>query len=1281
MTKSDRQPQQDRGRGQDDERPDNDERPGKATPKRAPSRAGWLLSRLAVMLVLLAVLGFFAPTIIATTGLWKPILAAAAPKIADKVHVGALSLGWLSPIQLRNVRVLEADGQLLAEAALVRSQKTLLELAGDATNLGTFEVTDPRANIVLRSGGSNIEDFLAKLPKDDEKKNKPDAPVQFGLVVTRGSVQLDDQIAGRKWSLDNLNLEFAWPAAAGEAKTGKLSASIAPALGGVEVTQTSAAAGPGSPVSVVPAGAVLADFTWQPGEENDALGTGRASIRLSSVATESLEGALRRFAADIRPQGPVTLDASYSWSGKGKSQQVVVRELASPRLTIASPALLGTDVVSTTIASGQADVQLAGDKLAINQLRLDSTLIQAAGSGSAAIGSLTPTSLLGVPGAGDTTQIEVQGRINLAELARQLPTTLRMREGTQITSGSVQMSLTSRAEVGGRRWDGSLKTDQIQATALGRPIQFDQPLSISAIVRQTPQGPVIDELIGQASFLHLQGSGTLDEGLITADADLNRLVAELGRLIDWGDTRLAGMFGGQIQWRRGERDNWQAAAAARVQNFELAAAGLAPWKEQDLTVNANLNGQLIGTSLEQINSGKLTVIGAADRLEAELTGPVSLAATPTPSASQWPVKFALQGELATWLPRVQPFVALGEWRMAGAVNASGSGRFSAAGSELGPTTVRVEQLAIDGPSLSIREPVAKLDTAGAWDQAKATLTLPSTTFASSSIAFRADDIRFAASDRPTVTGLVDFRGDLGKLTSWLGSPDTPRGWQLAGALTGHVEVGYQGQTLSAAWTTDVEKLVYLTPLAPPAAGRAALASARDTKWEALWEEPRLTFAGQATYDPVAGKFQLSRSNLATSLLGCSAIGSVSDVTGLCLADLQGEINYDLADASQRLSQTLAGLDREKVDYDKLSDTGKLRRNLRSVVDELKLVGQEKRSFVLRGPLFPPPAPISPANPAAVVTGPLVSDQLTGEASLGWQSARYVGLLAGKADVRARIDHGIVHIGPVDIPISEGRLTTAPRLLLNAPERTLVVDRGPLVEQVRISPEMFHTWMMYIAPLVAQAAEAEGKFSLSLEGASVPLVNADRSNVAGTLQIHGAQVRPGPLTRQYIDMARQVQAIINAKAGEAQSGEASPLVVLPEQNVQFDVREGAVHHNGFTMTVKDVAITTQGSVRISDQTLNLVASIPIQENWFKKKDRESGLLSSLKGQSLKIPIRGTLTQPRPDARILQDFGKQVAGSAVQGLLDKGLEKGQGVLQDELGKGLNRLFGPRPQNPPK
>src|SRR5205085_4399335 len=102
-------------------------------------------------------------------------------------------------------------------------------------------------------------------------------------------------------------------------------------------------------------------------------------------------------------------------------------------------------------------------------------------------------------------------------------------------------------------------------------------------------------------------------------------------------------------------------------------------------------------------------------------------------------------------------------------------------------------------SVAIREPIIKVETSGAWNQAKSTLTLGSTTFASSAIAFRADGVRASLGKEPSIVGTIDLRGDLSKLMAWVPSSQQPTS-RIDGALTGHMEIGYRGQSLAANWT-------------------------------------------------------------------------------------------------------------------------------------------------------------------------------------------------------------------------------------------------------------------------------------------------------------------------------------------------------------------------------------------------------------------------------------------------------------------------------------------------
>jgi hypothetical protein len=249
-------------------------------------------------------------------------------------------------------------------------------------------------------------------------------------------------------------------------------------------------------------------------------------------------------------------------------------------------------------------------------------------------------------------------------------------------------------------------------------------------------------------------------------------------------------------------------------------------------------------------------------------------------------------------------------------------------------------------------------------------------------------------------------------------------------------------------------------------------------------------------------------------------------------------------------------------------------------------------------------------------------------------------------------------------------------------------------------------------MLAVATRAEGKFSLSLDGANVPLGAPVASDVDGTLAIQSAQVGPGAGAEPVLNAIKQVRSFLDGGASAAAGDDPNRgWMVLPKQDVVFRVHDGVVTNEGLRIGIGDVVITTSGRVAIESQQINLLVSIPMQDSWFKRQD---GFFASLKGQTITIPVDGTLTQPRLDSRVIQDLGKQLAGNALRGVIGQQLERGlqgiggaqpgntqpgatqpgtpaggqprglEGILQGGLGQGLNRIFGqppaqPQPQQP--
>ncbi len=121
---------------------------------------------------------------------------------------------------------------------------------------------------------------------------------------------------------------------------------------------------------------------------------------------------------------------------------------------------------------------------------------------------------------------------------------------------------------------------------------------------------------------------------------------------------------------------------------------------------------------------------------------------------------------------------------------------------------------------------------------------------------------------------------------------------------------------------------------------------------------------------------------------------------------------------------------------------------------------------------------------------------------------------------------------------------------------------------------------------------------------------------------------------------------------------SAWMSMTEQQIDIQMADGRVHHRGLEMNVHDVVIRTQGWVGL-DQSLSMLAEVPIRDQWVQR-DR---FLSALRGQSIRIPITGTLSHPKVDRSALRQLSRQLLGGAAERL-----------LQDELQRQLKNLFRP-------
>lgn len=1165
---------------------------------------------------LVGALVWFAPTIAVRSPLKNRIISSATSDLRGKVSVGSVSAGWLSPIVARDIVVFDVDGERIVELASARIDKTLVSLIGDRTDLGTVAIERPVINLVLRRDGSNLEDAIAEYLKPSEE---PASPIGCEFTVTHGTVNVTDATTGSQWQAADLEATAVLPKDANSPITARVDTALALPDG--------------------EAGHLKSELLWQRDEPDAAnVGKGNLSIAAQSLPIDLAAPVLSRFAPGVAAGGVLDGGVQLDW---GETNQTVeVAALSVNDFTLSAPQWIGQERIDLKSIATSGKLAHRAGSWEVDQLQLESDLGTLKATGSAVIQPSETGNLVNeILEALRYGRIQLEGQFDLARLARMIPQTLHVRAGTRVSTGQLTVGLVSDSSTGKQRWDSRFAVSDLSAMYQGRRLESRQPIVLTVAVEESAGEISIEQLTCTSSFLTVNANGSSAAGSATLSGDFALLAAEVGKFIDLGGAKLAGQLNANVDWRQETEQKWQVEGTAAAKQFELIAAEQRPWREQHLSVSFSGVGQPSERNLRALDEAEFRVASGGDEL--------SLEVLPAPAGSvrdaSWPIKVDVKGELATWLARLQPFVALRGWNIDGALDLTATADVAVDRVQIKRADAFITNLYASNGTVFVNENRVEIGTKGLWDQQTGTFTSPDTTFASSTVAFRAADVAVRTSG-PSFAGSLSYRGDLGRLLALTSDPKQPASRQLAGQATGTLAARYDKGVTTGTLSADVKEFAYLTRTEPKA--QPILNASREEAWSEVWREPEMKLGASVTYDPAADSLQIAELQAAASTVSIGASGSVKELSQRCTADISGQVAYDLQQVTARFRQTLG--------------------------DDFQISGRDTRPFRFQGPLLPASKEPDALHPVSLENQPATTDSLSemladmmAQASLGWSSAQVQGFAIGPGELDARLQSGVLRVNPFELPVAEGRMHLAPQIYLDRTPMVMTLPKGPLVEQVQISPEMCGKWLKYVAPLVANATAAQGRFSVSLAGATIPLDAPTGGDVEGELEIHQAQVGPGPLSQQLLWLASAIKAAADGRPWDGTSTLANTWLDLPQQRVAFRMVDERVYHDGLQVQVKDVVIRTKGSVG-TDQTISLEAEVPVRDEWVAR----SRYLASLRGQSLRVPIHGTLTSPKLDQSAIRQITQQAAMGAVNGL-----------IQDEVNKGLNSLlekaFGPAPQ----
>ncbi|MEM7810773.1 MAG: hypothetical protein AAF532_04770 [Planctomycetota bacterium] len=786
-------------------------------------------------------------------------------------------------------------------------------------------------------------------------------------------------------------------------------------------------------------------------------------------------------------------------------------------------------------------------------------------------------------------------------------------EVEELEAGRLRVRLSARHGEAGHRL--SAKAEVSDLAVAGRPAAAS-PFTLDVDAGYTRDGFDVRTLACRSSFLMLEGGGTRARASARATLDLGRFEAETAR---W--------FGREPRGNRGVLEARVAAVAegsnrltveAVVTGREIAAR-LFDVTFREPSLRATGSAALVTEGLTPVAAerGRVEIEFGGDRVVADLLEPLDLAAggisaarlgvTATGDAGRFVERLARMSDSAAPVPGLSG-------RLDGRTElVLADESVTVSGLDATVTSLRFRADGVD-----VRENRVRV-TGGLTSRRDATdVVAEEIVWRSDSLSCRLSEVAVAGTDGGLRGGArVAYRGGLDRVAGWFpGLSATRPGGVVEGGGTLKIADG----KLDYTGRSEVSRPALLGATGP------------------VWSGQRATLDAAVSYAAVEDRLDVTRFGLTADANAANVTGSIASLTSSAVAELTGDLTLDPA--------SLAG------------ESG------------VTLSGPTKQPLTVRGPLLPP-------------AGRTVDPSLVVETGVGWASGNAGGFPLGPASLPVKLSGGVATVTETSVAASGGTVRLGGTVDLRG-ERTVVrFPSGRLADRVQVTPAVTASWLSRATPLVAGTG-LTGAVSVDVSQAALP---ADRPElVSSQSRVHLHELvgtAGGPAASLYgvLSQIEQISdlaggggdalGILNSAtslAGNLLGGGGGvpvggmPNMTVPEQTVSVTTRNGVITHDRMLVRFGDsIEVTTSGRVA-SDGRIDLVAAVPVLDRWVGDR----GLPDSLRGQTLRIPIGGTLESPQVDGRVVAELLRATGAGRVENEL-------RGRLRDELGEEADDAVG--------
>lgn len=482
------------------------------TPVRRRRKWPWVVA--VTILVILLVIVLLIPVVLSSDQFTRWLQAQISQNTGGQASIRNFSVGWFRGVRIDGFRLREPNGWAVVDVNRITTTPHYASLLSGTLALGRTVLNEP--NIILN---------LRERPPSTAQK-----PTDFNelerireVVVRDGRVRLTDT-TGQMVQLANWNADLS---VRPPGQTSRFN---------TDAVVLASASQPSGQLTVVGQATPNKATGWS------LRGTsGDVTIDVNDLNLASVAPFLNLAGLQVQARGQVS--GHIAGAIQNGQIQNLNATVTGQDVDLAGQSLNG-DQLRTAQLNARASLAQTGEVIDVNQLDVRTDWARVVLTGTL---PKSPGSLSQLLESGAAYNVRGNFEVNLAAVLSQMPRTLGVRPGTQVTSGQATGKINTVTENGRAVLTAQAQVVDLAGVVNNQQVSMGGPVQAALQLSSGKQGAQLDNLDITAPFAKVTARGTFQQIDYQAQANLASLQTQLGPFINLGPYRLAGQLATQGQ--------------------------------------------------------------------------------------------------------------------------------------------------------------------------------------------------------------------------------------------------------------------------------------------------------------------------------------------------------------------------------------------------------------------------------------------------------------------------------------------------------------------------------------------------------------------------------------------------------------------------------------------------------------------------------------------------------------------------------------------------------------